>query len=446
MECEKTRIEDSGKVRKTVALVCASSWDKVQLPHVLSKLAMRYNIVQFGDETIQDAPEEFDAMAFINHIVNQSKSGKLPIHGVASSSDYPGSLVAASIASELKLPGCPMEAIFYCSHKYYSRVIQQKFMPEICPSFTIVAPTSKRVDEIPYPFFLKPVKSVMSVLACHIDSEQELVKRLEQHSTQTHLTQYVRAFNQLLRHYCPSMDLDGSYMLAESLMSGYQVTVEGFICDRKVIIIGIVDSIMHPGTISFKRFDYPSHLPQYVQDRMGDICTQFVQYIGMNNTFFNVEMFYCSEAPIGQDIKIIEINPRMCGQFADLYESVDGTNTYETLVSLAAGDKPQWTPRRGIYKVAASFPLRMFKDARIVYIPGVDKFQNIMQKWQHVTIARSFCNKIGQRLSELGHYDGVSYKYGVVNMAGHSLKTMLEEFQTINEELGFKFEFIDEEN
>ncbi|CAF4894784.1 unnamed protein product, partial [Rotaria sp. Silwood1] len=255
------------------------------------------------------------------------------------------------------------------------------------------------------------------MLACRIDSQEKLITKLEEHETQNHLTGYVRAFNQLLRHYCPAMDLDGSYMIAEGLLSGEQVTVEGFVFEKQVTIIGVVDSIMHPGTISFQRFDYPSHLSVHVQDRMGDICTTIAQHIGLNNTLFNVEMFYCSKLPVGQDIKIIEINPRICGQFADLYESVDGTNTYEVLISLAAGERPRWTRREGHYKVAASFPLRMFKDARIAHIPGTEDFE--------------------MRLSKLGQYDGVSYKYGVVNMSGHSLETMLEEFQLVKEELGF---------
>ena len=39
-------------------------------------------------------------------------------------------------------------------------------------------------------------------------------------------------------------------------------------------------------------------------------------------------------------IHIIEINPRMCSQFADLFEKVDGTNTYEYALALATGVRP----------------------------------------------------------------------------------------------------------
>ena len=40
---------------------------------------------------------------------------------------------------------------------------------------------------------------------------------------------------------------------------------------------------------------------------------------------FNIEMMYDAAT---DRIGIIEINPRMASQFADLYEKVDGTNSY----------------------------------------------------------------------------------------------------------------------
>ncbi len=37
-------------------------------------------------------------------------------------------------------------------------------------------------------------------------------------------------------------------------------------------IMGVVDSIMFPGTLAFSRFDYPSALPEGVQARMAEIA------------------------------------------------------------------------------------------------------------------------------------------------------------------------------
>ena len=49
-----------------------------------------------------------------------------------------------------------------------------------------------------------------------------------------------------------------------------QVTVEGYAFGGEVDILGVVDSIFFPGTLAFSRFDYPSALPEGVQERMAE--------------------------------------------------------------------------------------------------------------------------------------------------------------------------------
>jgi biotin carboxylase len=70
-------------------------------------------------------------------------------------------------------------------------------------------------------------------------------------------------------------------------------------------------------------------------------------------------MMYDAEA---DRVSIIEINPRMASQFADLYEKVDGTSSYTVLLDIARGRTPQFTRRQGRYGFAASIVLRSFED------------------------------------------------------------------------------------
>ena len=56
--------------------------------------------------------------------------------------------------------------------------------------------------------------------------------------------------------------------------------------------------------------------------------------LGFDNGLFNIEMTYDAAA---DRIAIIEINPRMASQFADLYEKVDGTSSYRVLLDIARG-------------------------------------------------------------------------------------------------------------
>jgi predicted ATP-grasp superfamily ATP-dependent carboligase len=73
--------------------------------------------------------------------------------------------------------------------------------------------------------------------------------------------------------------------------------------------------------------------------------------MGFNNSLFNIEFMY---NPRARTIHIIEINPRMAAQFADLYEKVDGFNAYEVLFALAIGERPSIQLREGRYRMAAS--------------------------------------------------------------------------------------------
>jgi len=420
---------------KRVALLCPNSWDDVQLTRVLPSLTGRYEVLMYGQDA-EDDPASFDALRFLEEAVKQFR--REPVDGVASSSDYPGVLVAAALAHELGLPGPDPQAVFRCSHKYYSRVAQREAVPEATPGFALLDPAAVAAGERPpfsFPLFVKPVKSWFSVLARRVESFEELQRWLAEPDVQAHLTAFVGPFNQLLRRYT-SLEKDGGYLLAETLCGGAQVTVEGFVCDGVVQLVGVVDSVMFPGTISFQRFDYPSTLPEAVRTRMGEVAARAVRGSGLDRALFNVELFYDPRAPEGDDLRIIEINPRMCGQFADLYEQVDGINTYEVLLALAAGDRPQWRPGGGPHGVAASFPLRVFEDRLVTRVPSAEDIRAVKERWP-VTLAKAYCRP-DQRLSETNQGDGATWRYGMVNMAGATLPKMLEDFERVRARLGFQ--------
>jgi len=50
-------------------------------------------------------------------------------------------------------------------------------------------------------------------------------------------------------------------------MNGQQVTLEEYVYNKKIEFLRITDSIKHVGTISFKRFQYPSSLDKRIQDK-----------------------------------------------------------------------------------------------------------------------------------------------------------------------------------
>jgi hypothetical protein len=421
-----------------ILLVCPSAWDSVQLAATRSDALQRRRLL-FAAEEAEDAPHTFDALAFVDQTVHRYRSGG--IGGVASASDYPGAIVAAAIAQHLGLPGPAPDRVLACSHKYYSRLAQRAAAPEATPRFALVDPNHPSPEALAaagltFPLFVKPVKSWFSILAEPIDTFASLQAFLARPDVHDHLGAFVRPFNALVERYS-DFDYDGSYLIAEDLLRGTQVTVEGYVSRGDVQIVGVVDSVMFPGTKSFERFDYPSSLPASVQQRMGDVVRRVVGQLGLDSSLFNVELFH---DPATDRVAVIEVNPRMCGQFADLMESVNGTNTYEVLLALASGERPACQYGAGRFRVAASFPLRAFADHRVAQLPDAQQVEEIKRAFP-VTLVKSGYYRVGQRLSDLPeNSDGVSYRYGVVNMAGDDLPSMLADFAEVRRRLSFVLE------
>jgi biotin carboxylase len=418
--------------KKRILVVCPNSWDAAQLAAAGPRLEGEYELLFHGEDA-EDDPGAFPLLSFVAEVVERYRGR---IDGVTSSSDYPGCLVASAVAQELGLAGPAPEALLRCSHKYYSRVAQREAVPEATPRFALVDPRrlDRQAPELAFPCFVKPVKSWFSVLAQPVGSFEELRAFAARPEVRAHLTAFVAPFNQFASRYS-RLPLDGGYLLAEEVLRGDQVTVEGFVSGGEVVVTGVVDSVMFPGTISFRRFDYPSRLGPAVQARMAETVRRVIRHAGLDDSLFNVELFH---DPATGRVTIIEINPRMVGQFADLREMVDGTNTYEVLLAVAAGARPAARRGAGGFEVAASFPLRAFEDRRVLRVPGAADLAEVRRR-HPVSVVKVYCRP-GHWLSEEGQSDGLTHRYGVVNMGGRDLESLLAEFAEVEGELGFAFE------
>lgn len=376
--------------------------------------------------TEQDGADAADPLAEIDRVI-EGLDGSA-ISAVISSDDYPGSALAAILAQRLGLPGPDPKVTLICQHKYLSRMAQAELVPDAVPHFTLidVAEGAALPDEANFPLFVKPVKSFFSIGAERVASRAELADLLPRWRT---LDQFFLPLELLLRRYAGAT-IGSRRLIAEGVLKGEQVTVEGYAYDGRVSILGVVDSIMFPGTIAFSRFDYPSRLPKSVQARMGEIACVLMGGLGFDNGLFNIEMMYDADS---DRISIIEINPRMASQFADLYEKVDGTSSYRVLLDLAEGRAPSFTHGQGRYAFAASCVLRAFADHRVASLPDAAELERLAALYPDSRI--ELHAKLGQTLSrELN--DGNSYRYGIVNLGGRDLTDVLAKFAAVREALG----------
>ncbi len=244
----------------------------------------------------------------------------------------------------------------------------------------------------------------------------------------------MRIFNKLVAGIT-DLAINGSYFLAEELLKGVQTTVEGFALGGEVEIMGIVDSVLHPGSNSFAQFLYPSLLSAEVQARMADITRRVMSHLGLVNTLFNIEMIYDASS---DEIHIIEINPRLCGQFADLYEKVDGTNGYEVALALATGERPRLKKREGRYNVAASVPLRVFEPVKVSRSPREEDI-SAAEALHAGTLVWTEC-EAGQEFCDFAwSEDGQSARYCIINLGADDQESLAARLDQVKARLGFSF-------
>jgi biotin carboxylase len=320
------------------------------------------------------------------------------------------------------------------SHKYYSRLKQRALVPDATPRFDLVDSfRPERPPSLDFPFFVKPVKGTMSIRAQMVDSQEELERAVD--LTPEELLRYgavLYPYAQLLDHY-EDDPVPIHYFIAEAPLRGVQVTVDGFVQDGVSQVMGITDSIMYPGTISFERFEYPSSLPDGVQARMVQLANRLMSGVGFDHSCYNIELFYDPEE---DSISIIEINPRMSYQFADLFERVDGMSSFAVQLALATGKQVHWPRAQGLYKVAASFVMRRFADAKVVSVPSAEA-QALVQERFPAAHLELLC-AAGDRLSDHDQDVG-SFRYCIVNLAAQSKSELYEDYAALQQLLRFEF-------
>jgi biotin carboxylase len=166
---------------------------------------------------------------------------------------------------------------------------------------------------------------------------------------------------------------------------------------------------------------------------MREIAARAVLKLGLDATMFNVEMFH---DPATDGIAIVEVNPRMAYQFADLYEKVDGTNLYELQLALALGREPRFRRGAGPCRAATSFVLRRFQDARVRRVPSESELAALRRRVPDARV--HVLARVGRRLSRQVQ-DPHSFRYGIVNLGGPSREALLETYEVLCRELAFEF-------
>lgn len=363
---------------------------------------------------------------------------------VMSNHEQFGALCAALVAEQMGWPGTPVNAILACQHKLYARQVLQRVAPEANTPF---APLPTRYGEdipagLPYPAYVKPIKAAFSVLARQVQNRDELQAHTRFAAWELWVIRHlVEPFEKLVRQRLPQAGSSHRLML-EGPVKAAQYCLDGYVYKGQLHTLGVVDSVMYPGTDCFMRFDYPGHLPESVQTQAADIASRFLQAVGFDHGLFNMEFFYDADS---EKLTVIEFNPRMASQFADLYERVDGINLHAIAFHLAHGEDPsvELTQRKRVKDrgAASSFVFRSFSPEQPVRFPSEQQMQQFQARFpdallftfpkDRVQIARDF-----KWLR--------SYRYGILHLGAKNASELRRVCETACETLTWPLPFADE--
>ncbi len=370
-------------------------------------------------------------------IVNEIKAYVIDnqIEGIVSTDDYPGSLFASVIAHELNLPAPTPMSVIFCQHKYLSRIAQKKYAPQATPkAYFIINDQNNLQQALPdIPFFIKPIKACFSMGAKKIESYETFLSYFK---SNTLPAEFSAPLEWAIQNYSKLYISCNGYVAEEFLEGKKQATIEGYAHQGTIYTRGVVDSIMYPGTISFSRFEYPSKLPSVVLERMVNTTKAFMQGINFDNGMFNIEFMYNEKT---DQVHIIEVNSRMASQFADIYEKVDGTNSYEIALNLALKNTPTCLSKQGKHNVAASFILRNFKDAKVIRTPSTNEIKKVFTLFPDARV--TIIPKVGHFLSEYLQ-DGTSFRYCLLHLGGKSIQDLEKKYEECKQLLRFDFQYV----
>ena len=380
--------------------------------------------------------KEFPVKALYEGAVARLQKHPGSVDAIVGYWDFPVSTMLPLFCQAFDLSSPSFEAVLKCEHKYWSRLEQRRVIPQYIPDFCAVDPFKEDYRQqitLDYPFWLKPVKAVLSHLGFMVRSDSELDVAIGEIRKKIHC--FAEPFNYLLQFASLPNDVaavDGYHCIAEGIISrGQQCTLEGYVFDGKLRVYGAVDSIREgEHGSSFSRYQYPSSVPQAVQDKMVAVTKRFFTSIGFDNGPFNIEYYWDKES---DHIWLLEINPRISKSHCPLFRNVDGMSHHLVMLELALGKQPVFPHRQGLYRYAAKFMWRTHADALVNRVPTSQEMQAVTRRIAGTDIQLHVHE--GMRLSELNYQDSYSFEIATVFVGGDTEQELLQKYRDVQQAL-----------
>lgn len=418
--------------RKNVFLIGLNPFNRAKLETVTHARQLEFH-------GLLEEPHHYDVPGMLAQADRELRGFPGSIDAVVGYVDFPISTMLPILCARFGLRTPSLESVLKCEHKYWARLEQKKVVPRCIPRFVTFDPFDDDAlakIRLPFPFWIKPIKSSGSYLGFRVSSERDFRHAVPK--IRAGIAKLAKPFNFVLKRATLPPEVarvDGYKCMAEQLVSGRQCTLEGYVFEGKVDYHGVVDSIREPNHSSFARYEYPSRLPRRVRNRMAKIGTKVLTRIGFDNSGFNMEFFW---DPRRQRIWLLEINTRVAQHHSDLFQKVDGTTNHEVPIQIALANRPNIPHREGPFHRAAAFFIRAHRDAVVAETPSPGHIQTMERRFPGTIVQLQV--KPGMRLSELHEQDSYSYILAIVYMGASSQKQLLANWRECARALRFHLE------
>jgi hypothetical protein len=426
--------------RKNIFVVALDDFQRHQLETIHNPNEYAFHDLLGYDKVIHQDRYPFEEL--LDQARGELDAFDGPVHAILAHWDFPTTALVPILAAERGLRAPSIAAVARCEHKYWCRLLQRQAIPEMTPAFGEVDPLEDADEvmaklDLDFPFWLKPIKAYSSHLGFKIESRDQLERALE--AIRAEIGRFSDPFDQVLdRIRLPAEieEVSGRFCIAEEYMTGIELAHEGHVFQGRARIHGVLDMIRERET--FVGYEYPSELPQRVQDRVEEAGIRLIEHIGFDDGLFNAEYFW---NPDTDEIRIIEVNPRLSQSHSYLFHTVDGSTDHEILIDIALGVEPRIVGGRGKYPRAAKMFLRSYRDGRVHRVPSPRQVAEIRS-----AVPDSFVDivpRVGERLSELPDQDAFSYELAVLFVPATDHDELMRRYHWMCEMLGRDFEVED---
>ncbi len=383
----------------------------------------------------------FDIERFVERLARQA--AQKGWRAVVSNHEQFGALAAAMLAERMGWPGTSVEAVLACQHKLHARQVLAEVAPEANTGFELLPALygDPAPEGLTYPVFVKPVKAAFSVLARVVHNRAELAALTRFGFWELWVIRHlVEPFERVVRKRLPQAG-SAHRMLLEQPVHAAQYNLDGYFFNGEMRPLGIVESVMYPGTQAFMRFVYPCGLPDAGRARALAVASRFLTAVGFRHGLFNMEFFYDATT---DRLTVIEFNPRMAAQFSDLYQRVDGIDLHRVALELAHGRDPALLPRTvPSAGIAASFVYRSFDPAARPDMPATAQEHALADAYPDALLFH-FAKTPGQIERDFKWLG--SYRYGILHLGGRDATDLRARCVAASDLLGWSAACADHES